>query len=149
LFGFSYNYLQTLLSLRKDIVIALSNTGKLALARKQLKILTNHVRTYGKYFRRLEQLNPSHFVELPRCGDLVLYYWQQVVEATGGPADMVAGMFKSGQNKLVLMYLMQILDTNEAPYPIRFLVQGMVLFKDSLSQWSPKRRDGTENPQSM
>lgn len=41
-----------------------------------------------------------------------------------------------------------MLDSYEAVYPSRLLVQGMVLFKDSLTQWTPKRRDGTENPNS-
>lgn len=38
-----------------------------------------------------------------------------------------------------------IVDTYEAVFPIRLLVQGMVLFKDSLTQWAPKRRDGSDN----
>jgi hypothetical protein len=37
------------------------------------------------------------------------------------------------------------LDSEEVFYPLRFLVQGMVLFKESLSQWSEFRRDGTAN----
>lgn len=130
LFSFSRDYIRTVFSLRKDIVIALTRDGKATQAHKPLRTLTNHVRTYGKYFRRLEQLDASRFVELPHCGDLVLYYWQQVVDATGGPTELVA-------------------DTHGAVYPTRFLVQGMVLFKDSLSQWAPKRRDGTDNPNTL
>lgn len=30
-------------------------------------------------------------------------------------------------------------------YPVRFLVQGMVLFKENLAQWTPVRKDGTLN----
>lgn len=39
-------------------------------------------------------------------------------------------------------------DTYAAVYPTRFLVQGMVLFKESLSQWAPEKRDGSDNPNS-
>ncbi|KAF9451646.1 ARM repeat-containing protein [Macrolepiota fuliginosa MF-IS2] len=130
LFSFSYNYIRSLFGLRKDIVIALNRDGRLALARRPLQVLINHVRAYGKYFRRLEQLDASRFVDLPQCGDLVLFYWSQVVDATGGPTEFIA-------------------DTLDAVYPTRFLVQGMVLFKDSLSQWAPKRRDGSENPNTL
>ncbi|KAJ3573347.1 hypothetical protein NP233_g2485 [Leucocoprinus birnbaumii] len=130
LFSFSHQHIATLFALRKEIVVALSRDGKTAQANRPLHALTNHVRTYGKYFCRLEQLDASRFVDLPQCGDLVLYYWQQVVDATGGPVGLVA-------------------DTHDAVYPTRFLVQGMVLFKDSLSQWAPKRRDGTDNPNTL
>lgn len=80
-------------------MIALNQGGKLALARKSLEVLTNHVRTYGKYFRRLEQLDPSRFVELPQCGDLVLFYWSQVVDATGGPMELVEGKAESTRSR--------------------------------------------------
>lgn len=40
-------------------------------------------------------------------------------------------------------------DSNEAVYPVRFLVQGMVLFKESLAQWTPVRRNGTINENCM
>ena len=33
-------------------------------------------------------------------------------------------------------------DSNEALYPVRFLVQAMVLFKDSLAQWTPMPKNG-------
>lgn len=37
------------------------------------------------------------------------------------------------------------LDSPTAVFPLRFLVQAMVLFKESLAQWAPVRKDGTEN----
>jgi len=37
------------------------------------------------------------------------------------------------------------LDSDNAVFPVRFLVQGMVLFKECLAQWAPTRRDGTVN----
>ncbi|EKM80164.1 hypothetical protein AGABI1DRAFT_120195 [Agaricus bisporus var. burnettii JB137-S8] len=130
LFNSSHDYIRSFFNYRRDIILALRQGGKLDVARRPLKILTNHLRTYGKYFRRLQQLDAPRFVELPRCGDLVLYYWQLVVDATGCSAELVA-------------------DSYEAVYPSRLLVQGMVLFKDSLTQWTPKRRDGTENPNTL
>lgn len=91
LFNSSHDYIRSFFNYRRDIILALRQGGKLDVARRPLKILTNHLRTYGKYFRRLQQLDAPRFVELPRCGDLVLYYWQLVVDATGCSAELVAG----------------------------------------------------------
>lgn len=54
--------------------------------------LTRHIRAFGKFFRRLQQLDPAKFVELPACNDMVLYYWSKVVEATNqNSGDMIQG----------------------------------------------------------
>lgn len=39
-------------------------------------------------------------------------------------------------------------DSPNAVFPVRFLVQAMVLFRESLAQWTPVRRDGTPNENS-
>ena len=36
-------------------------------------------------------------------------------------------------------------DTSFAVFPVRFLVQGMALFRDSLAQWAPVKKDGSTN----
>jgi hypothetical protein len=36
------------------------------------------------------------------------------------------------------------LDSETAVFPVRILVAGMVLFKESLAQWSPARKAKTE-----
>jgi len=146
LFTFSYDFTQKLFSLRKDIVIALTRDGKTAQAHKPLRALTKHVRTCGKYFRRLQQLDTSRFVELPQCGDLVLYHWKQVVDATDNSLELIAGRF--GMTWADPGLISCLSDTDEVVYPTQILVQGMVLFKESLSQWAPIRRDGTGNPNS-
>lgn len=56
---------------------------------------TRHVRVFGKFFRRLQQLEPAKFVELPTCNDVVLYYWEKVVQATNGPQDMIKGRIQA------------------------------------------------------
>ncbi|KAH0839916.1 ARM repeat-containing protein [Lanmaoa asiatica] len=86
--------------------------------------LTHHIRLFGKFFRRLQQLDTAKFVELPACNDMVLYYWSKVVEATN---------HRSGDI---------IQDSSAAVYPVRFLVQAMVLFKENLAKWTPFRRGG-------
>lgn len=48
---------------------------------------------FGKFFRRLQQLEVQRFVALPNCGDLILYYWTKVVQATSGPSDYIEGLF--------------------------------------------------------
>lgn len=85
--------------------------------------LTRHVRVFGKFFRRLQQLEPAKFVELPTCNDVVLYYWEKVVQATNGPQDMIK-------------------DSPDVVFPVRFLVQAMVLFKENLAKWTPFRKGG-------
>ncbi|KAG8218630.1 ARM repeat-containing protein [Butyriboletus roseoflavus] len=86
--------------------------------------LTHHIRLFGKFFRRLQQLDTAKFVELPTCNDMVLYYWSKVVEATNHRStDMVQ-------------------DSPAAVYPVRFLVQAMVLFKENLAKWTPFRKGG-------
>ncbi|KAI6134978.1 ARM repeat-containing protein [Pisolithus croceorrhizus] len=86
-------------------------------------ILTRHVRIFGKFFRRLQQLDPAKFVELPTCNAMVLYYWEKVVQAANGSSDMIK-------------------DSPDAVFPIRFLVQAMVLFKENLAKWTPFRKGG-------
>ncbi|KAI0053014.1 ARM repeat-containing protein [Auriscalpium vulgare] len=100
--------------------VRLSGTRPDATATRSLDLLTRYVRTLGKFFRRVQQLNVNHFVELPFCDELVSYYWDKVVQANSTP-ELIA-------------------DSPEAVFPVRFLVQGMVLFKESLAQWSPSRK---------
>ncbi|KIO12672.1 hypothetical protein M404DRAFT_959382 [Pisolithus tinctorius Marx 270] len=85
--------------------------------------LTRHVRIFGKFFRRLQQLEPAKFVELPTCNAMVLYYWEKVVQAANGSSDMIK-------------------DASDAVFPVRFLVQAMVLFKENLAKWTPFRKGG-------
>lgn len=122
--------LQNLVNLRKQIVTAMSQNPAMASYQPVVKILTKHILTFGKYFRRTQQLGQQRFAQLPTCGDLVLFYWSQIVEASSSPESMIA-------------------DSVEVLYPLRFLVQGMVLFKESLSQWSEFRRDGSANQHSL
>ncbi|KAF7790859.1 hypothetical protein EIP86_001817 [Pleurotus ostreatoroseus] len=93
-------------------------------AELSMRTLTRHVLLFAKFFRRLQQLDASRFVLLPSSGELILWYWNKVVEATGGPAEYI-----------------------QAVFPTRFLVLSMVLFKESLSQWTPERKDGKQNAQ--
>lgn len=60
-------------------------------ARRSVDILTRHIRTFGKFFRRLQRLSHARFAALNMCSDLILYYWDQVVGATSGPSEMIAG----------------------------------------------------------
>ncbi|KAI0307271.1 ARM repeat-containing protein [Multifurca ochricompacta] len=90
-----------------------------------LNLLFKYVRTFGKFFRRVQQLDVVRFVELPLCDDLILYYWDKVVEANSSPE--------------------LIEDTESAVFPVRVLVLGMVLFKESLAQWAPARKPKAEH----
>jgi hypothetical protein len=58
---------------------------------------------------------------MPNCRTLVLYYWDKVVQAANAPSSAVQ-------------------DSEDVIFPIRFLTQGLLLFKDSVAQWSPSRQ---------
>ncbi|KAJ7068412.1 armadillo-type protein [Mycena amicta] len=98
---------------------------------RSVQVLTKHIRSIGKFFRRLQELSVSRFSTLPCCPDLVAYYWGQVVEATEEASDSLR------------------IYTPEARYPVRFLVQGMVIFKENLSQWKPTKKDGVQNEHAL
>ncbi|KAI1796323.1 ARM repeat-containing protein [Ganoderma leucocontextum] len=118
--------LQALSELRINLVSALGTMPVDPITQRALDLLTRHVRVFGKLFRRMQRDNSSHFVTLPMCGDLVLYYWSKVVQATNGKPEQIA-------------------DSSLAVFPVRFLVQGMALFRDSLAQWAPVKKDGSTN----
>ncbi|TFK29370.1 ran binding protein 11 [Coprinopsis marcescibilis] len=125
----SVQQVQNLVVVRKTMVTARQQNPSLENYLPAIKILTKHLLAFGKFFRRLQQLSHQRFASLPMCGDLVLFYWSQIVEATEA--------------------LSQTADSDEVLYPVRFLVQGMVLFKENLAQWSVVRRDGTPNKNSL
>ncbi|KAJ3559178.1 hypothetical protein NM688_g492 [Phlebia brevispora] len=126
---------QALFDLRTQLVVALRSgavqapSGEAArLTELSIRTLTRHVVLFAKFFRRLQQLDATRFVLLPMSSDLILWYWNKVVEATGGPAEYIE-------------------DSPTAVFPTRFLVLAMVLFKESLSHWAPERKDKKQNPQ--
>jgi len=118
----------------------LPNTPSVLLA---IEKITRHVRTFGKFFRRFQQLDTKKFVLLPICTDIVLYYWNKVVQSTEVSPELINGT-------LLRIYahhclLEGLADTPYAVFPVRMLVQAMVLFRESLKEWTPVRRDGTAN----
>ncbi|KZT71615.1 ARM repeat-containing protein [Daedalea quercina L-15889] len=130
LFQASAIQLQVLSELRVNLMLALQTAPTNQIGIRSVDTLTRHVRLFGKLFRRMQQLSTSRFVTLPLCSDLVLYYWSKVVQASNASADAIA-------------------DTSTAIFPVRFLVQAMVLFKDSLAQWAPVRKDGSQNANAL
>ncbi|KAI0722911.1 ARM repeat-containing protein [Earliella scabrosa] len=118
--------LQSLSEFRINLSSSLGTTPNDPISQRALDLLTRHVRVFGKLFRRMQRDNTAHFVTLPMCGDLVLYYWSKVVQATTGPPEQIA-------------------DSALVTFPVRFLVQGMALFRDSLAQWAPMKKDGSQN----
>ncbi|KAH9938596.1 ARM repeat-containing protein [Fomitopsis serialis] len=130
LFQASAMQLQSLSELRINLMLALQTTQTDEIGTRSVDILTRHVRLFGKLFRRMQQLASSRFIALPLCSDLVMYYWSKVVQASNAPAEAIS-------------------DTWSAVFPVRFLVQAMVLFKDSLAQWAPVRKDGSQNANAL
>ncbi len=83
--------LQALSELRINLVSALGTTPGDAVTQRTVDLLTRHVRVFGKLFRHMQRDNSAYFVTLPMCGDLVLYYWSKVVQATDGKPEQIAG----------------------------------------------------------
>ncbi|KAI5123421.1 hypothetical protein M0805_006126 [Coniferiporia weirii] len=117
--------LKTLFELRLNIFSALGTSQNLQNSDqctvRSLDYLTRHIRQIGKLFRRMQQLYSAKVAALSACSDLVLYYWSKVVQATNGPSELIA-------------------DSQWAAFPVRFIVQGMAIFKESLGQWSLTKR---------
>lgn len=113
--------------------------------RRSLDQLTRHVRLFGKCFRRFQQLGSTRFIALPLCNDLVLYYWSKVLQAAE-MTDLIAGdLFSRADCHSYANRWILVADSPEAVFPVRFLVQAMSLFKGSLAEWTPVRRNGTPN----
>lgn len=58
-----------------------------------ITLFTRHLYTFGKVYRRLLQLDPARFVALPMSSDLVLYYWNKVVQATESPSGYISSTY--------------------------------------------------------
>lgn len=91
LFQASAVQLQTLSELRINLMFALQSAPPNQIGARSVDLLTRHVRLFGKLFRRMQELSHQKFVALPLCGDLVLYYWSKVVQASSAPAEAIAG----------------------------------------------------------
>ena len=85
---------KALISMRQTVVLSVlqndlaENNQHL---RRTITVLTRHIRLFGKFFRRMQQLSHERFVLLPMSGDLIMFYWTQVVESTNYPGSFVAG----------------------------------------------------------
>lgn len=127
-FDASKNQLKTFVTLRTNVLLGsgLTNGQKPTndMFAHSIDYLTRHIRQFGKLFRRMQQLSCPKFVALNGCGELVLYYWSQVEQATDSPTEYLS-------------------DSQFAVYPIRFIVQAMALFKESLGQWSLTKKGGS------
>lgn len=88
--------LQTISELRIGLVGALRSgaVASNAIVESCIATLTRHIRLFGKFFRRIQQLDAPRFVALPNCSDLILYYWSKVVQATNSPPDFIEGLIK-------------------------------------------------------
>lgn len=59
--------------------------------RDSVDILTRHVRLFGKFFRRVQQLSVAKFVLLPMCNDVILFYWGLIVQASESSSELLSG----------------------------------------------------------
>ena len=85
---------KALIAMRQSIVLSVMQndpTENNQNLRRTIIVLTRHIRLFGKFFRRMQQLSHERFVQLPTSGDLIMFYWSQVVESTNYPGSFVAG----------------------------------------------------------
>ena len=85
---------ETRIGLLMDLRTATAPPDPTAL--RSLNLIFKSVCTFGKFFRRLQQIDVARFVELPLCDDLVLYYWEKVVQANAS-AELIEGMLMGTQ----------------------------------------------------
>lgn len=90
LFQNSASQVKALIELRHTLLTA--RTEETPQSRAFVEILTKHIRHIGKFFRRLSQLSHVRFVELPGCGDLIMFYWDHVARAVAGPSENIQGL---------------------------------------------------------
>lgn len=95
--------IKSLTELRKTIVMSLGQ-GLPNQSSRTIKALTKHIRSMGKFFRRMQQLSHQRFVLLPTCGDIILYLWSQVVEATSGPQELIGGKKLPKWDKVIIHF---------------------------------------------
>lgn len=91
------------MSMRKDIMLSVKQQNLLINPQTQrtVSILTRHLRAYGKYFRRLQQLSQARFVDLPGSGELIMLYWSQIVESTEhNQSDIAGAVFRANLDNL-------------------------------------------------
>lgn len=88
--------MQSLYERRITIATSLSssNLPNTPLVLQAIEKTTGHLRTFGKFFRRLQQLEAKQFVLLPICTDIVLYYWSKVVQSTEVSSELISGILK-------------------------------------------------------
>jgi hypothetical protein len=85
---------ETRIGLLMDLRSASAPPDPIAL--RSLNLIYKSVCTFGKFFRRLQQIDVPRFVELPLCDDLVLYYWEKVVQANAS-VELIEGMLMGTQ----------------------------------------------------
>ena len=94
MFQNSVAQVKALILMRQTVVLSMLQNdpaGNNQHLRRTISILTRHIRLFGKFFRRMQQLSHERFVLLPMSGDLIMFYWTQVVESTNYPENFVAG----------------------------------------------------------
>lgn len=76
-----------------DLRVSLLTTlgGNIGLHADAIVVLTRHLQTFGKVFRRLEELSAARLVRYPGSEELVLHYWGKVMESADAPPEFTNG----------------------------------------------------------
>ncbi|KAF8341568.1 ran binding protein 11 [Cantharellus anzutake] len=124
-FSSSAPQLRVVFNLRVNLVLALRSRPSAhpdAVGLKSIQYLTKHLKAFGKLFRKMQQSAVPRFLALPECAPLIMYYWNKVIEANSLDPSAIG-------------------ESPDSVYPAPVLLQGMVLLKDALGQWSPSHQN--------
>jgi hypothetical protein len=143
----SVTQLQAVFNFRVQLILALHSSRSFGMlnanGEHSLKLLKDHIQfVTDDYFRAMQKQALSRFIKMPRCTELVRYNWDQVVKAMNSPAELRTSEYGFA----VLRHRLDscMLDEATAAYPSQFLCSAMLLFKESLSMWSPNRQTAEE-----
>lgn len=86
--------LKSLIHLRKAILLSLEiDSHGNEQTFRTIIVLTKHMRVFGKFFRRLQQLSAERFASLAMSTEVVMIYWSEIAESTNYPQRNIFGQF--------------------------------------------------------
>jgi hypothetical protein len=113
-------------------LVSQPQTGETA---KLLRSLIKHIRAIGKWWRMMIALDPKHFCQIPQSVQGIGWWWGEVGGVVAGSDGAVAS-----DGRLRRTFTADS-DSDAVAYPKRFLLLGMLLFKDILPILSTSHPD--------
>lgn len=100
-------------------------------ASKTLRSLTKYIRAIGKFYENMMHIDPKAFVAIEGTVNAVGWWWGEVTTAIQRGEMPQDGKFGSLCKASSILH-MALPDDDTARYPKRFMLLGLVLFKNIL-----------------